>query len=76
MITPSPEEGGGGNSYIVSSAGTWNGKAPVLSHFTFKLGMQKASFTFKMPTKFIPYFMAMVVSDNISISFCKAMPLP
>ncbi len=39
---------------IVSSTGMCCRNAPVLSHFTLNLPMQKASFTFIMPTKFIP----------------------
>ena len=47
---------------------------PVLSHFTLNLPMQKARFTFIMPTKCIPSIMAMTFHDNSSKIFCKVMP--
>ena len=50
------------------------GNAPVLSHFTLTLPMQKASFTFIMPSKFIPCVMPIMFHDNSSIIFCKIMP--
>ena len=67
-------KGGGGALPMLNSTGMWRGYDPVLSHFTLKLPMQKASFTFILPTTCIPYFMAMTVHDNSSKYFCKAMP--
>ncbi len=61
----------GGALPMVSSTGMCRGNAPVLSHFTLNLPIQKASFTFIMPRKFIPCVMAMTFHDKSSKTFCK-----
>ncbi len=68
-----PGAWGGGALPIVSSTGMCRGNAPVLSHFTLNLSMQKPSFTFIMPTKFIPCVMAMTFHNNTSKIFCRVM---
>ncbi len=68
------------NSFIlekfptVSSTGVYRENTPILSHFTLNLLMQNATFTFIMPTKFIPGVMPMTFHNNSSNISCKAMP--
>ncbi len=53
--------------------------APVLSHITLNLPMQKASFTFIMPitcTKFIPCVLAITFLGNSSKIFHKVLIRP
>ncbi len=58
---------------IVSSTGMCHGNEFVLRHFTLKLLMQKASFTFIMSIQFIPCFMALAGHDNNPKAFRTAM---